>query len=644
MLGKFLRTHGTALAVLLTTTCLVYFPGINGPWVFDDHASLLGNSFIKITHFDWEAIWRASWSFDGSPLHRPVAMFSFALNHWLAGGFQTTLPFKTVNITIHAINSILIYFLFLRLATISEAGNNRNSTTGSRLKWYAFVIALVWAIHPIQLTSVLYVIQRMTSLSATFTLLALLSYVCARIQSQQKRWALYAVSTVFLGLSILSKENGVLTLLFVFLIELMVLKDHPWLLKWEQLPTKSRHLSIIALTILAIAIFVAFTIWGSPNYAHRPFTLNERLLTEARVVVFYLSLILLPRVNAFGLHHDDISISTSLIAPWTTMPSILLLLALIASAYLLRRRIPFYAFGVFWFFAGHILESTTWPLELVHEHRNYLPSLGILISVVALLRWQFLKSNKRILIASTVMIVLILGSSTVYRSYQWSSVTRLYAFEALHHPDSPILQLELSGVLQHHNKLDAAILAATRASKLAPNDPAFLLNLVLLKSMAGESISNGLINQIDSLLEKQALTTTFNARLNEVDRCLTSSCSSLIPHMERWLSTLLLRTHRPGAKSQYAYLLGRNYIYQGRTQDAVYALWKAHELDRRYLRPLFLLGKIYIESGYREDAKNVIALAERINRRHRFPQRKALSDMRKHFNRRFGTNEKLDNK
>jgi hypothetical protein len=427
MLPKFLTRHYVALAALPIATCLVYLPGINGPWVFDDHASLLGNHFIKMSHLDWDALWRASWSFGGSPLHRPISMFSFAINHWMAGGFQSTLSFKAVNIAIHATNAIVVYFLFLRLAAVNQTGGGHSLKEISRIKCYAFAIALIWAIHPIQLTSVLYVIQRMTSLSATFTLLSLLSYVHARTGAHRHSWVWFMASAVFLVLSVLSKENGALTLLFILLVELLLLRNHPWLLKWRQLSVDSRRIWFIGIIVLSIAGFIGFTIWGLPNYGHRPFTLVERLLTEARVVVFYLSLILIPRINAFGLHHDDIPISTNLASPWTTVPSILLLVALLSSAYILQRRIPLYAFGIFWFFTGHLLESTTWPLELVHEHRNYLPVLGILISAAALLQRQDWAANYRLLTTSIVAIALIFGITTIYRSYQWSSVTRLYA-------------------------------------------------------------------------------------------------------------------------------------------------------------------------------------------------------------------------
>ena len=104
--------------------------------------------------------------------------------------------------------------------------------------------------------------------------------------------------------------------------------------------------------------------WLWAGYELRSFTLLERLLTEARVLWFYLGLIVLPRFEAFGLYHDDISLSTGLLMPWTTLPALLGLAGLVGIAWHVRNRAPLLAFGIAWFLIGHSLESTVLPLEI----------------------------------------------------------------------------------------------------------------------------------------------------------------------------------------------------------------------------------------------------------------------------------------
>lgn len=627
-----------ALALLLISAAfLVFLPGIGGPWVFDDHASLLGNLFIKVDRANWDALYRATWSFDGSQLHRPIAMLSFALNHWFAGGFHSTVTFKAVNIAIHGINALLIYLLCLRLLRAYDSNANKpGGQPEMNQQWWAIWLALIWLVHPIQLTSVLYVIQRMTSLGATFSLLALLSYFHARTAQKLRCWPWYLATGLFLLLSVFTKENGILTLLYFPLVEILILRNHPLFLRWKKLPALHQKIILIVSALVAVAVIAAFVVWSLPGYSHRTFTLIERLLTEARVLVFYLSLILIPRINAFALHHDDISISTSLVDPWTTLPSILALGVLLLSAIFLRRRIPLFTFGIFWFFIGHLLESTIFGLEIAHEHRNYLPSLGILIALVALLGPHVTRLGKRPVIALAAVILLVFGSTTLLRSYHWSTFSKLFAFETLHHPGSPILHLELSAVLQHHGRMSAAIEAAKHATMLAPKEPAFLLNLLSLQAMAGLPVSPSAAEQLDQLLAHEPLNTSFNINLESADRCSTSSCKTLVPHMEKWLRTLTNRRVRPGPTSIYGYLLGKNLIYQNRIREAVSVLWKAYEQDELYLKPLYVLGEIYINQGLLREAKIVIDLFDKVNRHHRFPQKDGLNKLRKKYSARFG--------
>ncbi|MCZ7654258.1 MAG: hypothetical protein M5R42_08160 [Rhodocyclaceae bacterium] len=131
---------------------------------------------------------------------------------------------------------------------------------------------------------------------------------------------------------------------------------------------------------MAIYLAVPAGQWLWAGYALRDFSAVERMLTEGRVLWFYLGLILFPRLEALGLYHDDIAVSTGLIAPWTTLLALVGLFGLIWLAWRLRLRMPLTAFGLAWFLIGHGLESTFLPLEIAHEHRNYVPLFGILLA------------------------------------------------------------------------------------------------------------------------------------------------------------------------------------------------------------------------------------------------------------------------
>lgn len=143
---------------------------------------------------------------------------------------------------------------------------------------------------------------------------------------------------------------------------------------------RERMLRDAKLAALPIAIVAAITlVLISPEallqgYANRSFTMMERLLTEPRVLLFYLSQMLLPIPARFTLIHD-IQLSTSLWQPWTTLPAILFWIGWAWLGVFLAHKRPFVAFAMLFFLINHVVESSFLPLELIYEHRNYLPTM-----------------------------------------------------------------------------------------------------------------------------------------------------------------------------------------------------------------------------------------------------------------------------
>jgi hypothetical protein len=173
-------------------------------------------------------------------------------------------------------------------------------------------------------------------------------------------------------------------------------------------------------------------------YAGRDFTLAQRLLTEPRVLVDYLHWTLLPNPMVLSLYHDEIVPSTSILTPWTTLGSMLVLAALIAVAVWLRNRRPLVSLGIGWFFAAQLLTATFIPLELVYEQRMYFASIGVLLAAGALmlgLRWKIALPLLR-----GFLVVVALGwfaVATNLRAHEWSNPLRLAIAEANRHPESP---------------------------------------------------------------------------------------------------------------------------------------------------------------------------------------------------------------
>jgi tetratricopeptide (TPR) repeat protein len=175
-------------------------------------------------------------------------------------------------------------------------------------------------------------------------------------------------------------------------------------------------------------------------YARRDFSLEERLMTQARALCDYVYLILVPQTIGSGLIHDDFRVSRSLIEPLTTIFSLGAVGAAILLSFLVKKRYPLLAFGVLFFLAGHSLESTFLPLENYFEHRNYLPMVGVLLVIVFILNALVSNLSKKLAIGLSAMVCtfyfIFASLLTSQNTRVWSNTFDLLTIWATEHPDS----------------------------------------------------------------------------------------------------------------------------------------------------------------------------------------------------------------
>lgn len=425
-----------------------------GGFFFDDEQSILQPEGVRLQHLDGASLREALASGSAGPTGRPVAQLSFALNHYFSG--FDPLPYKAVNLAIHAINGLLVFGLALRLVVGTA---QRHGSKTPRLA--AGLLALAWLLHPLQLTAVLHVVQRMTSLSALFLLSGLLLHIAGRERGDRRGWILLMLAWgAMWPLAFLSKESGVLFPAFALAWELIVRRQ-------RQGGADGFMRLFAALAGLTFIAGIAYALssaggWLWAGYALRDFSLVERLMSEGRVLWFYLGLMLFPRLEALGLYHDDIAISRSLFEPWTTLPAWAGLAALAWLAWRLRERRPLIALGIAWFFVGHLIESTVLPLELAHEHRNYLPLLGFLLAVAGGLGAAMSAGgpSRTLAIALAASALVYWPFVTALRAHQFGETVRRTQIEAQHHRASPRAQYEAGRALaQGANSVSPASLA-----------------------------------------------------------------------------------------------------------------------------------------------------------------------------------------
>src|SRR3972149_9152707 len=322
-------------AVLSLIVFMLYHPGASGPYMLDDFMNLRKNTALKMDSLSISSISNAIFAMDAGPLYRPVSMLSFALNYYFTGNIEGS-PIKLLNIIIHIITAWGVFLLSLMLLRRLGMADDRSDTSGGLIKRTsiaAVFIAALWLFHPLHVSTVLYTVQRMTELSAMFSFYAAVAYVKGRndlLKGEQGGlwWVLGAVGIGSI-LATLSKENGALLPLLLIVIEGIFyrFKFHPDIHKFSK---RWIYGAIIFPSVGLLIYLIGLVIAMPEGLYSRDFTLIHRLLTESRVIFFYLRLIFLPDIRALGLNHDDFGISTGLLSPPATILSLIGIAILLA--------------------------------------------------------------------------------------------------------------------------------------------------------------------------------------------------------------------------------------------------------------------------------------------------------------------------
>ena len=420
------------LLLAMVAAVIVYTKGLDGPFLFDDHVHITKNRWVKIDSLsgpDLAQAWNSS--FSPFPTNRPLAQLTFGINHALAG--LSPWAFKATNLAIHLLTGLLVFGLS-RLAYRAVAGEAADPQRGALL---GAATAAVWLLHPLHVSTVLYTVQRMAQLSSLGLFAALSCYFYGRIRLAEGRsgaaWIFAALP--FAALAFLAKENAALLPLLLLVSEITLLRKLP--APGSRTFLLSVWALFIAIPLLTGLVYLALHP-GYVNYDGRPFTLEERVLTQFRVLWLYLQWLYVPDITAYGLFHDDIRLSTDFTTPASTLIALLALIGLALAALLLRRRVPVFSFAVLFFLAGHAFESSIFPLEVVFEHRNYLPSFGPLFLLAYLVTVSATQMNiGRLAGVLGALLLISYAAATYVRVGNWSSYNSFILAAAENHPNSP---------------------------------------------------------------------------------------------------------------------------------------------------------------------------------------------------------------
>jgi tetratricopeptide (TPR) repeat protein len=415
------------IILLFLLTLTIYSNSLNASWHLDDYSSIVDNTKVQISHLTPALLFQSMQHPERTSYWRPLSFLTFALNWYI--GQNAVIGYHLVNILSHLLTAFLI---FLSMGCLLETPVLRGKYTESTY-FISLLTAVLWAANPIQVQAVTYIVQRMTVLAGLFCIAGIFCYLKARLTAKRRHCTYFLIATtVFWLLGMASKENAVILPLILVLLEIIFFKNIDEVKTHKRVLTAGVSAIVVVAGIGSVLYLNGDVMSVFAGYGDRYFTIVERTLTQPRVLVFYLTQIFFPLSARLSIDHD-IEVSTSLWHPWTTMPAMIAIALLIFYALYQIKKRPLLSFAILFFFLNHLIESTFLPLELVFEHRNYLPSMFLFAPVSVGAKWLLDRHYKRrrfdYLIVSGFIILLIIGFGfgTYQRNRDWQTEVSLWS-------------------------------------------------------------------------------------------------------------------------------------------------------------------------------------------------------------------------
>ena len=580
---------------------LIYSNTFDAPFQFDDTPNILENPNIKdLGNFS---------KLSGA---RYIGDLSFAINY--AFGGVNVFGYHLVNILIHILNGILIYVLVLLLfQTVYRTGtgaihesplhsDKRDDLLPSTLiscpppdpaaPWIALVVSLLFVSHPIQTQAVTYIVQRFTSLATFFYLLAVVYYLKSRLENQDRpiRFLYYGVSVFSAFLSMKTKEIAFTLPFMLAMMELMLFRS--------RINTSIKRL-IPFILLVPIIPLSRIEVLGEAEGGFLPrgtaeITRWDYLLTQSRVIITYLRLMILP----FRQNLDyDYPIYHSLFHFPVLFSLLFLGLFLTTGIYLINhnRSLTFHSrligFGILWFFITLSVESSIVLLpDMIFEHRMYLPSIGLLLAFSAASFWGFRTIfHKRpgfhpgSFTALICMILLFLSALTFMRNGVWKNDERLWKDVVDKSPRKARPHINLGVAYQNQERFDEAIEQYRIALEINPNDPKSHTNLGNIYKELG-FIERGR-KEYEIALE---IKPDYGKAHNNLG-LLFKEAGDIENAIKKYRIAIEYAPHDPVAHNNLANILTN----QGRLEEAVEAYLEAIRIKPEYSVAHFNLGVAY---------------------------------------------------
>jgi hypothetical protein len=480
------RKYGIIFAIIAAVVLIVYSNALHTPFYYDDMPIIANNSNIHASEFSFSDI--VLKPLRGVARFRSIPMISFAVNFHF-GRFDTY-GYHIVNIILHILNAFLLFGVIYStlIANALSSSDDKKGKSHQTYLFTAFSAALLWSLSPLATNSVTYIVQRMNLMAMFFSLISILFYLKGRNILQNETTddvkgegghgigfictLFFTASFISAVFAVFSKENAVVLPFLIFMYEFFFFRN-------SRDKSRESHffkpsMLILYLFIFSMAVVGLSYLWFGKNpldiirysYITRNFTIWERLMTESRILWHYLSLLLFPLPSRMQFVYDY-PLSTSLFSPWTTFTSILGLIALLFGVVKYAAKFRLEIFCILWFFLFSLIESSVVGLELIYEHRTYIPSALIFLLFILLLK-RFI-SNSRLVSIIIALFAIFSAYCTVERNSRWRGPETFWGDNYSKSPGEKRVMLNYANALSDAGKKDMALNLYKKLLKVDPD-------------------------------------------------------------------------------------------------------------------------------------------------------------------------------
>jgi Tfp pilus assembly protein PilF len=470
------------ILILFVVGFATYLSSFTNQFVWDDDHFFHQNLFTQsLTHI--QEIFTSNTTAGAgvsSNYYRPIATYSFAIDHALWGWNPIGLHFT--NTLFHVFNGILL-FLFLLLLRFGKVSS--------------FLVSVIFLIHPIQTEAVTYLSSRGDIFYTFFLLLSLHLFTIAlykknvHIVLQNKTIVLtqnllLVLSVLLFPLSVLSKE-GALTTVPIYAAVLLVFSLQKKLSFKKLHQQHKNHFIAIMLIIWITLVYFGLRLTvlnfnDSLNYSGDQTEyakhLSIRIYTFIKTIVIYIQLLLVP----YPLYLErSTEIVTTPLNMWVITSIGIMFFAFMAGCWeVVKKHTGWIFFALVLIFANLLSVSGIIPMTaLIRENWLYMPMIGfymIIITIGRLAFLPFITSHRNILSTVFVFMCLILAGMTIQQNYNWRD--RIAYFEHnLRFTNTARLHLNLGNAYLGKKDHEKAMYHLQQAAKIEDYYPQTHYNL-----------------------------------------------------------------------------------------------------------------------------------------------------------------------